>query len=165
MPAAERCGSCREAARPRADPPATVRGVRSMALDYGESRIGVALSDPGGMLAQPFETIERKGARDRRWLERIDALVREHQVECIVVGLPLSMDGRAGESAARAREFGEQVAARTGVRVEFFDERWTSREAERVLRETATRRKRRKARIDPIAASLILSAWLARQRA
>jgi len=135
-----------------------------MALDYGESRIGVALSDPDGILAQPFETIERRSARDRRWLERIDALVREYEVGCIIVGLPLSMTGRAGESAQRARDFGEQVATRTGVRVEYFDERWTSREAERVLRETEVRGKRRKGRIDPIAASLILSAWLARQK-
>jgi putative Holliday junction resolvase len=136
-----------------------------MALDYGESRIGVALSDPDGILAQPFGTIERRSARDRSWLERIDALVREHEVGCIVVGLPLSMNGRPGESAARAREFGAEVEARTGVRVEFFDERWTSREAERVLRETGTRAKRRKGRVDPIAASLILSAWLASRKA
>lgn len=136
-----------------------------MALDYGESRIGVALSDPDGILAQPFETIERKNARDRSWLERIAALVREYEVGCIVVGLPLSMSGQSGESAARARAFGEQVAAHTGVRVEFVDERWTSREAERVLSETGTRGRRRKGRVDPIAASLILSAWLARQRA
>jgi putative Holliday junction resolvase len=74
------------------------------------------------------------------------------------------MNGSAGESAARAREFGQQIEARTGVRVEFFDERWTSREAERVLRETGMRGKRRKGRVDPIAASLILSAWLARRR-
>jgi len=135
-----------------------------MALDYGETRIGVALSDPGGMLAQPFETIERKGPRDQTWLERIASLVAEREVGCIVVGLPLSMSGRAGEAAARARAFGERVAARTGVRVVYFDERWTSREAERVLRDADVKARRRKGKIDPIAAALILSAWLARER-
>jgi putative Holliday junction resolvase len=136
-----------------------------MALDYGEARIGVALSDPGGMLAQPLETIERKRPGDPAWLERIAALVREHAVDCIVVGLPLSMDGRAGEQAARARAFGDAVAARTGVRVAYLDERWTSREAERVLREARVRPSRRKRSVDPIAAALILSAWLAREQA
>ena len=134
-----------------------------MGLDYGEARIGVALSDPTGMLAQPFETIERKRQGDR-WLERIAALVGEYEVGCIVVGLPLSMEGRAGESAARARTFGERVAARTGVRVAYIDERWTSREAERLLREADVSTRRRKQSVDPIAAALILSAWLARQR-
>lgn len=134
-----------------------------MALDYGEARIGVALSDPTGMLAQPLETIERK-PRDAHWLERIAALVGEHQVSCIVVGLPLAMDGRAGEAAQRARAFGEQVASRTGVPVAYADERWSSREAERLLREAELTRQRRKRSVDPIAAALILSAWLARQR-
>jgi putative Holliday junction resolvase len=136
-----------------------------MALEYGEARIGVALSDPTGMLAQPFETIERGRPGDDAWLERIAVLVAEYGVDCIVVGLPLSMDGRAGESAARARAFGERVSARTGVRVAYLDERWTSREAERVLREAEVKPRRRKRHVDPIAAALILSAWLARQRA
>ena len=65
-----------------------------MALDYGEARIGVALSDPSGMLAQPLESITRTDPADGAWLERVAALVREHEVSCIVVGLPLSMDGR-----------------------------------------------------------------------
>jgi putative Holliday junction resolvase len=85
-------------------------------------------------------------------------------VGCIVVGLPLSMDGRAGEAAARARAFGERVAARTGVPVAYSDERWTSREAERVLREADVSARRRKRGVDPIAAALILSTWLSRQR-
>ena len=134
-----------------------------MALDYGEARIGVALSDPTGMLAQPFETIDRK-PRGALWLERIAALAGEYEVGCIVVGLPLAMDGRSGEAAARARAFGERIAARTGVRVDYVDERWTSREAERVLRDADVKGKRRKRKVDPIAAALILSAWLAKQR-
>jgi putative Holliday junction resolvase len=134
-----------------------------MALDYGEARIGVALSDPTGMFAQPLETIPR-ARRGDAWLERIAALAAEHEVGCIVVGLPLSMAGHAGEAAARARAFGERVAQRTGVRVVYADERWTSREAERLLREAAVKPSRRRQSVDPIAAALILSAWLARQR-
>ena len=139
---------------------AIIYRVRTLALDYGERRIGVALSDPTGAIAQPLETIDaRKGA-----LERIAELVVKHEVGQIVVGLPLHMDGRAGPEAERARAFGEKVRARANVPVDYLDERWTSREAERVLEEGGVRKKNQRGRVDPIAAALLLRTWLARQR-
>jgi putative Holliday junction resolvase len=137
-----------------------------MALDYGERRVGVAVTDPTGILAQPLETIEC-GPKRPSPLGRLQELVSELSVERIVVGLPLHMDGREGEQADRARAFGERVRERTGVEVEYLDERWTSREAERVLAPAGSsraRQKQRKSRVDPVAAALLLSTWLERQR-
>lgn len=137
--------------------------MRTLALDYGERRIGVAISDPTGAIAQPLETIQtRPGGNDA--LERIAELVKTHEVGQIVVGLPLHMDGRSGPEAEKARAFGERVRARANVPVDYLDERWTSLEAERVLDEGGVRRKNRRGRVDPIAAALLLRTWLARRR-
>jgi putative pre-16S rRNA nuclease len=133
-------------------------GVRTLALDYGERRIGVAISDAAGVIAQPLETIEGNA------LERIAELVRSHDVEQIVVGLPLHMSGRAGPEAERARAFGERVRARAGVAVDYLDERWTSLEAERALDEAGVRRKKQRGKVDPIAAALLLRTWLEQRR-
>jgi putative Holliday junction resolvase len=138
--------------------------MRVLALDPGERRIGVALSDPTGTLAQPLEVIERRGAGSRH-LDRIADLVKEHEVERIVVGLPLHMDGRAGAEAENARRLGEAVAARTGLPIDFVDERWTTREAERTLRALGERGRRVRERADAVAAALVLRTWLDRRRA
>ncbi len=92
-------------------------------------------------------------------LQRIAELVTDYEVGRIVVGLPLHLDGREGEAAGRARDFGEAVAERTRVAVEFLDERWTTLEAERVLRETGTRRRKG---IDSVAAAIILRTYIER---
>ena len=137
--------------------------MRTLALDYGERRIGVAISDPTGVIAQPLETIAaRPGASDA--LERIAELVKTLEVGQIVVGLPLHMNGSAGPEAERARAFGERVRARANVPVDYLDERWTSLEAERALDEGGVRRKNQRGRVDPIAASLLLRTWLARRK-
>ncbi len=133
-----------------------------MALDYGERRIGVAVSDPGGRIAHPLETIEHRGDNG---LERLAALVSELEIGQIVVGLPLHMDGRAGTQAEKTRAFGDAVLQHTGIDVAYLDERWTTKEAERVLepaRSSRKSRRQRKGRIDPVAASLLLETWLAR---
>jgi len=135
-----------------------------MGLDYGERRIGVAMSDPLGVIAQPLETIERNAKRPDAWLERIAELVAEYEVEQVVVGLPLHMDGRAGPEAERARDFGKSVEARTGKPVEWLDERWTSIEAERALASTGTSRKKQRGRVDPTAAAILLRTWLERRQ-
>ncbi len=146
-----------------------------MALDYGERRIGVAITDPLGILAQPLETVEQPRARSRRGrsrdrasaapaaLDRIAALVDEYDVECIVVGLPLHMSGQSGDAADRARDFGARVAERTARPVEFLDERWTSVEARRVLEEAGVSARKQRGRVDPLAAALLLRTWLARR--
>ena len=134
--------------------------MRTLALDYGEKRIGVAISDEAGLIAQPLETIARQNARSRSHLDRIRELVSEFGVVQIVVGLPLHMSGREGEAARAARSFGAEVKEATGMALEFFDERWTTRQATRTLDEVGSPRARQKGRLDPIAAALLLDAWL-----
>lgn len=133
--------------------------MRTLALDWGERRIGVAISDPTGLIAQPLETIPaHAGGRDA--LERIAELVRSHEVGEIVVGLPIHMNGRAGPEAQKARAFGERVRKRAGVAVEYLDERWTSVEAERALEESGLRESKRRSKVDPVAAAILLRTWL-----
>ena len=134
--------------------------MRTLALDYGEKRIGVAISDEAGLIAQPLETSARQPARSRSHLDRIRELVSEFGVVQIVVGLPLHMSGREGEAARAARSFGAEVKEATGMALEFFDERWTTRQATRTLDEVGIPRARQKGRLDPIAAALLLDAWL-----
>jgi putative Holliday junction resolvase len=133
-----------------------------MALDYGERRVGVAVTDPTGVLAQPLETITRRAAEPDAHLKRIDELVSEYEVGRIVVGLPLHMDGRAGPEAASARAFGAQIQQRTGIPVEFLDERWSSAEAEQLLGAAGVRARQRRGKVDPVAAALILQTYLRR---
>ena len=137
--------------------------MRTLGLDYGERRVGVAISDPTGAFAQPLETIATpKGDADA--LARVAELVKTREVVQIVLGLPLHMNGRAGPEAERVRAFGARVAALTGVPVDYVDERWSSREAERVLDEVGVSRKKQRGRVDPIAASLVLRTWLEMRR-
>jgi putative Holliday junction resolvase len=138
--------------------------VRTLALDYGEARIGVAISDPTGVVAQPLETIATQRG-DAAALARIAEIVKTRDVGQIVVGLPLHMSGRRGPEVERAQAFGERVRARTGVAVEYLDERWTSREAERTLDDAGVSRRKQRGRIDPIAAALLLRTWLELHRA
>ncbi|MDJ0853067.1 MAG: Holliday junction resolvase RuvX [Myxococcota bacterium] len=135
-----------------------------LALDYGEKRIGIAVSDPEGDFAFPAGVLERRGRKQD--LEALGMLARERNVVAVVVGLPLHMDGRAGPEAEAARAFAAALEAATGLPVTLLDERWTSREAERALREMQPRRrKRQRARLDDAAATLLLRTWLERERA
>ena len=138
--------------------------VRTLALDYGEARIGVAISDPMGLVAQPLETIETQRG-DSAALARIAEIVKAKEVGQIVIGLPLHMSGRSGPEVERTNAFGEKVRKRTGVPVEYLDERWTSREAERMLTDAGVSQKKQRGRVDPIAASLLLRTWLELRRA
>jgi len=96
-------------------------------------------------------------------MSRIAEIVATRDVGQIVIGLPLHMSGRAGPEAERTRAFGEKVKQRTGVSVEYLDERWSSREAERMLDDSGVSRKKQRGRVDPIAASLLLRTWLERR--
>jgi putative pre-16S rRNA nuclease len=102
--------------------------TRVLALDYGSARCGCALSDPSGTLATPLGAVERAGTR--RGLAEIVRLVREHGVEAVVVGLPLTLAGEEGPQAAESRAFAERLAEAAGVPVELYDERLTTRQAE-----------------------------------
>ena len=136
-----------------------------MALDYGERRIGVAITDPTGTLALPLETLVRERSGDAAALKRIARLVADYEVNRVVVGLPLRLDGTSGTQAQRARRFGEHVAELTGVTVDYLDERLTSVEARRALRDAGVPARKQKGRVDPIAASLVLRTWLDRESA
>ncbi len=131
--------------------------MRVLAVDYGEKRVGLALSDPLGLISQPLKVVPRSRA-----LEEISRLVEERKVERIVVGLPLNMDGTEGEMARRARAFGESLRS-IGVEVVFFDERLTSFEAEEVMRSAGLSWKKRKKKVDALAAALILKSYLERE--
>jgi len=137
--------------------------MRILGLDLGSKRIGVALSDPEGIIASPLTTLERKGGE--RDLRNVRELVRKHQVGEIIVGLPLHLDGRRGPEAEAARRFAEQLTRAIGIPVGMLDERWTTIEAERALRESGRRGKKRRAVVDAVAASILLRTWLERRRA
>ena len=140
--------------------------MRVLAIDYGERRLGLAVSDEAGAFAFPAGALERRGLK--RDLAALRALARERGVASVVVGLPLHLDGREGPEARAARAFAAAVGEATGLPVETFDERWTTREAERSLQDqglVGRRGRGRKKVIDEVAATLILRAWLARREA
>ena len=133
--------------------------TRVLAVDLGEKRIGLALSDPLRVTAQPLSVEPAIGPR--KDVSRICELVVENDVDTVVVGLPLLLSGEEGENAAQARAFRDRLAARLpGVRVELWDERLTTAEAERVMVAADVRRRRRKQKIDALAAVLILQSFL-----
>jgi len=132
--------------------------TRSLGLDIGDKRIGVALSDPEGILASPFTIITRKD--ERLDIQAIIDIVNQQQVKQIVVGLPRSMDGSIGKQAEKVKAFTHKLCEHTEVAVEFRDERLTTVSAKR-LRQAVNRKKtREKVRDDAIAAALILQGYL-----
>lgn len=133
-----------------------------MALDYGTRRIGVAISDAEGTFAFPAAALASKGRSQD--LEALERLAAERGVQRIVVGLPIHLSGRKGETAVAAEEFANAVAKKTGLPVELLDERWTTREAERVLNASKSGRRKRRDAIDSAAATLLLQTWLERAR-
>ncbi len=129
-----------------------------LALDLGDARIGVAISDPERRLAVPLGTI-RTGAPDD--LKAIAAMVREHGVTLVVVGHPLSMSGRPGPAAHRAEAFGDALRAFVGVPVVLHDERLSTKQAERGLREAGLSGAAARRAVDAAAAAVILDSYLA----
>ena len=132
--------------------------MRILGLDIGEKRIGVALSDPIGILASPLTQISRTGTRAA--IEAILELVRQHEVECIVAGLPYSMDGSLGQQAERIQDFLQKLSERLDIPVETWDERYTTVAAESKMIEAGIGKERRKKQIDAAAAALILQEYL-----
>lgn len=135
--------------------------MRVAALDVGEARIGVAVSDELGITAQGVGVVRRVGGR--RDLEALAALLAPYAPARLVVGLPLDMKGSEGPAAVRVRAFAERVATHLGLPLEFQDERFTTAAAERTLLEADVRRARRREVIDKVAATLILEAYLGRR--
>lgn len=135
--------------------------MRVMGLDYGSKTVGVAISDPLGITAQGIETITRKEENKlRKTLARIEELVKEYEVETIVLGLPKNMNNTMGERAEKSMEFKAMLERRIGVPVILWDERLTTASAERTLMESGVRREDRKKYLDKIAAVFILQGYL-----
>lgn len=135
--------------------------MRVMGLDYGSKTVGVAISDPLGITAQGIETIERKEENKlRKTLARIEALVKEYEVEKIVLGFPKNMNNTIGERAEKSLELKAMLERRIGIPVIMWDERLTTVEAERTLIESNVRRENRKKYVDKIAAVFILQGYL-----
>jgi putative Holliday junction resolvase len=131
---------------------------RVLALDLGKKRIGMALSDELGVTAQGLETLERTNIRED--LARISQLAAERSVSLILMGNPLHMSGREGRQAEYARDFGERLRAASGIPVEFWDERLTTVEAQRVLRESGISIEKRAKAVDRLAAVILLESYL-----
>ena len=136
--------------------------MRIAALDVGDARIGVAVSDELGITAQGIGVVQRVGGK--RDLDALAQMLGSYAPERVVVGLPLNMNGTEGPQAARVRAFADKVAAHLGLPVEFWDERLTTVAAERILLEGDLSRRRRRELVDRVAATLILEGFLARHR-
>jgi putative Holliday junction resolvase len=138
--------------------------MRILGIDFGERRIGVALSDPTGTLASPLPTLKRRAGK-RPPLAAIEALAKEYEVEALVLGLPLTPRGEESEWSRAVRQVGDALASRTGLTVHYVDERFTSARAQRAVRSIGLPRGKReeKERVDAAAAVLILQAWLDRR--
>jgi putative pre-16S rRNA nuclease len=134
--------------------------MATVALDLGRRRIGVAIAAGAANLgAQPLGAIERRSFADV--VARLSSMLAGHDVDRIVVGLPLNMDGSEGLAARAARDFAARLAAALGIAVDLFDERLTSFEAEERLKGLPVARGRKKSAVDALAAAVILDGWLA----
>ena len=136
---------------------------RILALDLGEKRIGVAVSDSLNVIAQSVGVIDRRGIKSD--FKKIEELIKEYDAGALVVGLPLNMDGTKGKSADLAIDFVNALKKEVHIRVEMLDERLTTAQGERIFLEADISRKKRKKNIDKVAAQLILQSYLDRNRA
>lgn len=136
---------------------------RIAGIDYGTVRIGIALADTETFIASPLENYNRRSEPlDREFFVR---LAKEERLGRFVVGLPVHLDGRESEKSLEARRFGDWLQSATGVPVEYFDERFTTHEAQLALAGLGLTKKKRKARLDKLAAQIMLSGYLERLRA
>jgi putative Holliday junction resolvase len=131
---------------------------RILALDLGKKRIGLALSDPLGISAQGLDTLQRSTIRED--IAALATIAREHQVQLVLLGHPLNMRGDEGRQAFYTRDFAERLTERTGLAVRFWDERLTSKEAERVLKQSGISIEKRAKAIDRLAAVILLASYL-----
>ncbi|MDO5581189.1 MAG: Holliday junction resolvase RuvX [Planctomycetia bacterium] len=141
--------------RPKIPPKGKLLGI-----DFGTVRIGIAICDPDRIIASPYEILVRKSeAKDLKYLAN---LAQQERIVGFVLGLPLHLNGDLSEKAQEAIHFGDLLAKETSLPVEYMDERFTSVEAEHFLLEAGLTRKKRKERIDKVAAQILLSVYLER---
>ncbi len=132
--------------------------VRILSLDVGDRRIGVALSDPSRKIAQGLKVYTRRSRPQD--VEEMRDLVRECHASLIVVGLPKNLDGSVGPRAKEIMQFAEEIKAVAGVAIDFWDERFSTDEANRIFDMASVNRKKRKGSIDVMAAQIILQGYL-----
>ncbi len=131
---------------------------RVAGIDFGTVRIGVAISDPMRTIASPLDNYNRRDERgDAAYFRR---LAEEEAIARFVVGLPVHLDGRESQKSIQAREFGTWLEQTTGVPVDYFDERFTTNQAQQYLIGARLSKKKRKARLDKLAAQIMLAAYL-----
>ena len=135
-----------------------MRYTRKMGIDYGDKRIGVALTDALCIISSPYEVFQNQSMQQS--INHIDKLIKEFDVDEVALGLPLNMDGTEGERAKLHREFGEALANFSGVKVFYVDERLTSAEADELLIASGVRREKRKELIDKLSAQIILQTFI-----
>jgi len=136
--------------------------MRCLGLDIGDRWIGVALSDPGGILASPVTVIER--TEDSKAIKAITDIINKEQVEQVIVGLPLSLDGSLSRQAEKVKDFADKLAENIKVPLEYRDERLTTVTAQRLKRASGGKKGRGKTRDDAEAAAVILQSYLEESR-
>ena len=136
--------------------------MRIMAIDYGDARTGVAISDPAGLLAGYTTVIQSR--KPEQVTEELCRLIKERQVDELVMGFPRNMDGTEGPRAELYRAFAAGLEAASGLSVHLWDERRTTIEAHQILHTGGKRMKQHKANVDAVAASLILEGYLTKKR-
>ncbi len=127
----------------------------------GERRIGIAVSDPDGLIAQPLDVLTR--TEEKADLARLAALAEEYGCRTVVVGLPVGLSGREGPAAEQTRAFGERLAAATEAEVILWDERLSTTEATRAMQANGRDERRRRGVVDKVAAAIILRSYLEAQ--
>ena len=132
--------------------------MRVLAIDHGTKRMGIALSDPSGMIALPLEFIPAEPFN--AFLDRLKKLIHEKEVEMILVGMPRNMDGSYGPAAAKVREFVAVLKETIAIPIQTWDERLTSAQANRFLIQADVSRKDRKQKVDQAAAAILLQSFL-----
>lgn len=137
---------------------------RLLAIDLGEVRVGLSVSDPGQVLASPAETLHVPRNKDEPLLDALVNAIARHEAVGVVVGYPRTLEGREGAAAGRARRIADALRERTGLPVALVDERFTTVEAERVLLDADLSRADRKDTVDRVAASVLLQSVLESQR-
>ena len=135
--------------------------MRVLGIDFGERRIGLALSDPTGTLASPLPTLKRRAGK-RPPITALIGIIQDNEVEALVLGLPLTLKGEESDWTRLIRDVGDALHARTGLPLYYMDERFTSVRAEKAVRSIGLPKKKReeKERVDAAAAILILQSWL-----
>lgn len=135
--------------------------MRKIALDIGDVRIGIATSDPMGIIASGYQTYTRTKDYETD-LQYFAKIAKDNNCDTFVLGLPINMDGTEGERVRIIREFGENLKKYTNIKIVYQDERWSTVSAEKMLIETGIRREKRKTVVDKVAATIILQSYLNR---